>query len=42
MAEQRALGARIEAYLQGRGFGVTDVSAGQSLDRPTRPWGSTP
>jgi putative ABC transport system permease protein len=31
MAEQRALGAKIEAYLQKRGFGVTEVQAGQSI-----------
>ena len=30
-AEQEALGARIEALLQSRGFGVTEVSAGRSL-----------
>ena len=31
MDEQRALGARVEAYLQERGFGVTEVQAGQSI-----------
>jgi putative ABC transport system permease protein len=30
-AEQRALGAQVEATLQARGFGVTEVSAGRSL-----------
>ena len=31
LAEQRALGSRIEAYLQAYGYKVTEVSAGQSL-----------
>ncbi len=30
-AGQRALGARIERYLQRRGYNITDVNAGQSL-----------
>lgn len=33
--EQRALGAKIEAVLQERGFGVTEVTAGRSLVEDT-------
>ena len=35
IAEQRALGAQIEATLQARGFGVTEVTAGRSLVEDT-------